>query len=130
MLPRMKFRNPSVPMTVAKHTNPDGPSLLHIYTASPSSDTAPPSSPPVPDAQPTHTLNIRNKDESEILDALIKTLNPEILQPTEHEVELMAEHAAQKEQSERDRVEVREKLVKERREAELLKIARGEGAAA
>jgi len=32
MLPRMKYRNPSISMTVSRHNDPDGPSLLHIYT--------------------------------------------------------------------------------------------------
>lgn len=38
----------------------------------------------------------------------------------------MAELAEQEERSERDRVEVREKLMKVRREEELLRMARGE----
>jgi large subunit ribosomal protein MRP49 len=85
----------------------------------------------VPDTSPpTHTLNIRDQHESEILEALVKTLRPEIIQPTPQEQQEMADMAVQRERSERDRVEVREKLLKERREEELLRIARGEAGVA
>ncbi|KAH7399139.1 CI-B8 domain-containing protein [Phaeosphaeria sp. MPI-PUGE-AT-0046c] len=140
MLPRMKFRNPSIPMTISRHTDPDGPSLLHIYTTSntPSTTSSNPSAPPsatpnpqttlVPDtSEPTHTINIRGMQDSKILAALLRTV-PGIkeLQPSAEEEEEMAEMRALREQGERDRVMVKERLTKERREEELLKIARGE----
>jgi large subunit ribosomal protein MRP49 len=85
----------------------------------------------VPDTSPpTHTLNIRDQDESEILDALVKAVGATQIQPTEQEVREMAEMREARERSERDRVEVREKLLKERREQEMLKLARGEVPAA
>jgi large subunit ribosomal protein MRP49 len=138
MLPRMKYRNPSVPMTIARHNDADGPSLLHIYTRqtqapTPPSTSAPPSATPnpqttlVPDtAPPTHTLNIRDMEHSEILEALIKTIEVQEIKPTEEEQEELRNMAEQRERSEKDRVEVRDKLMKERREQELLKLARGE----
>jgi large subunit ribosomal protein MRP49 len=138
MLPRIKYRNPSVPISVARHNDPDGPSLLHIYTrtqtpqttsqpTSTSAATPNPQTTLVPDtSKPTHTLNIRDMQESEILDALVKTINVEQIQPTEQEQLELREMAEQSERSERDRTEVREKLLKERREQELLKLARGE----
>ncbi|KAF9698529.1 hypothetical protein EKO04_003430 [Ascochyta lentis] len=153
MLPRLKFRNPSISMQVSRHNSPEGPALLHIYTKStpntpngsantsvPSLHTqsgtanTPPSSTPnarntlVPDATaPTHTINMRDQAPSEILDALLAKL-PEsvVLRPTPEEEQRMAEMAEFRESSEADRVLVREKLMKERREAELLKLARGE----
>jgi large subunit ribosomal protein MRP49 len=138
MLPRIKYRNPSVPISITRHNDPDGPSLLHIYTRtnpatqSPSTS-APPSATPnpqttlVPDTSPpTHTLNIRDQEESQILEALVKTIGATEIQPTEQEKLEMAELAEFKERSEKDRIEVREKLLKERREQELLKLARGE----
>jgi large subunit ribosomal protein MRP49 len=141
MLPRIKYRNPAVPISISRHNDPDGPSLLHIYTrqqpqAQPSSHstsvpTPNPSTTLVPDTSPpTHTLNIRDMQESEILDALVKTIQVEEIQPTEQELVEMREIAEQKERSEKDRVEVREKLLKERREQELLRLARGEVAEA
>ncbi|KAF2829663.1 hypothetical protein CC86DRAFT_367620 [Ophiobolus disseminans] len=138
MLPRMKFRNPAVSMTVNRHTDPDGPSLLHIYTKfTAAQQAAPPSATPnaqttlVPDtSKPAHTLNIKDQDESEILDALVKAIGATQIEPTEQEKQEMAELEDFKERSEVDRVLVREKLLKERREQELLKMARGEMAVA
>jgi large subunit ribosomal protein MRP49 len=143
VLPRMKFRNPSIPMTISRHNDPEGPSLLHIYTTTtqnPSSSSnstttsAPPSATPnaqntlVPDtSKPTHTLDIRGLQDSKILDALLRTVpGIEQLEPSPEEQEEMAEMRALREQGERDRAVVKEKLTKERREEELLKIARGE----
>jgi large subunit ribosomal protein MRP49 len=157
VLPRIKYRNPSIPIQISRHTSPDGPALLHIYTkpqantpdgssntSVPSLSTTdatastPPSGTPnarntlVPDATaPTHTINIRDQVHSEILDALLAKL-PEsvVVRPSEEEEQQMAEMAEFKERSEADRVLVREKLMKERREAELLRLARGETASA
>jgi large subunit ribosomal protein MRP49 len=138
MLPRIKYRNPSIPISIARHSDPDGPSLLNIYTrtqtpqttsqpASTSAATPNPQSTLVPDtSKPTHTLNIRDMQESEILDALVKTIDVEQIQPTEQEQAELRDMEEQMERSERDRTEVREKLLKERREQELLRMARGE----
>jgi large subunit ribosomal protein MRP49 len=80
-------------------------------------------------ATPTHTINIRDQIHSEILDALLAKL-PEsvVIRPSPEEEQQMAELAEFKERSEADRVLVKEKLMKERREAELLRLARGETA--
>ncbi|OWY44983.1 wd40 repeat-like protein [Alternaria alternata] len=146
MLPRMKYRNPSIPIEIARHNDPDGPSLLHVYTSktqpatgstnSPTaqqSDSSPPSGTPnprntlVPDtSKPTYTIDIRDQSESEILEALVQKTGAQQLEPTEQELAEMKEIEEFKERSEADRVQVRERLLKERREAELLKLARGE----
>jgi large subunit ribosomal protein MRP49 len=144
MLPRIKYRNPTIPISISRHNDPDGPSLLHIYTTAPTPQQAPttssvsnqaPSSSATPNPQttlvpdtspPTHTLNIRDVNESEILDMLVKTIGATQLEMTEQEKAEMQEMKEQNERSEKDRVEVREKLAKERREQELLKLARGE----
>jgi large subunit ribosomal protein MRP49 len=134
MLPRIKYRNPSVPISISRHNDPDGPSLLHVYTRTANlSTSAPPSATPnpqttlVPDTSPpTHSLNIRDQEESQILEMLVKTIGATEIQMTEQEKQEMAEMKEFKERSEKDRVEVREKLLKERREQELLKLARGE----
>jgi large subunit ribosomal protein MRP49 len=147
MLPRMKYRNPSIPMEIARHNDPDGPSLLHIYTATKTqpttgstnsstaqqSDSSPPSGTPnprntlVPDtSKPTYTIDIRDQSDSEILEALVEKIGAQEIKPTEQELAEMKEIAEFKERAEADRVQVRERLLKERREAELLKLARGE----
>lgn len=64
--------------------------------------------------------------ESEILAQLLSRTNAIELQPTEEEQAQLAEVAEQKARSEADRVMVRERLVNQRREEELLRQARGE----
>ncbi|KAL1600019.1 hypothetical protein SLS59_006093 [Nothophoma quercina] len=153
MLPRIKYRNPSIPIEISRHNSAEGPALLHIFTKSTpntpdgSSNTSvpslhtqsgtadtPPSGTPnarntlVPDAtKPTYSIDIRDQQQSEILDALlVKLPESEVLRPTSEEEQQMEEMKEFKERSEADRVLVREKLLKERREAELLRLARGE----
>src|SRR5690242_19287552 len=118
MLPRIKYRNPSIPIAIDRHTTPDGPALLHTWTnaapntpdgssntsipslaTTPSTSASPPSGTPnarntqVPDATaPTHTINIRDQAHSEILDALLATLpESEVLRPTPEEEQQMVE---------------------------------------
>ncbi|KAF2272855.1 uncharacterized protein EI97DRAFT_425605 [Westerdykella ornata] len=140
MLPRIKYRNPAVSITINRHSDPAGPANLYIYTSSPkskstttasststSTSTSASSSPSVPDtAEPTHTVDIRMVHESEILAQLVSRTNAEELQPTEEEVRELAEMAEFKARSEADRVIVRERFLKERKEQELLRLARGE----
>lgn len=144
MLPRIKYRNPSVPIEIKRHSNPKGPALLNIYTAthsskpvSQSSPDTPPSGTPnpretlVPDtATPAHSVDIRMMPESEILAQLTSRTGATELKPTEQEEQELQEIKEFKIRSEQDRVDVREKLLKERREQELLKLARGEIATA
>ena len=119
VLPKIKYRNPSVPIQVSRHMDADGPSVLHIYTADPASSAQPHTQ------APTHSLNMRDLGESEILDALVAQTGAEQIKPTVQELQEMEELREFKERSEKDRLEVREKLLKERREALMLKLARG-----
>ncbi|KAF2689754.1 hypothetical protein K458DRAFT_414006 [Lentithecium fluviatile CBS 122367] len=128
MLPRIKYRNPTVPIAISRHQDAAGPSLLHIYTSTAPSKTTTPADAPTltPDTPaPTHTIDIRRKHESEILDLLIEHTGATPIPATEQELEEQAEIAEFKERSEKDRVEVRDKLMRVRREEELLRLARG-----
>ena len=149
MLPRIKFRNPAIPIQISRHTDPDGPGLLHIYRKSAASSSSTTTTPPTdgaaagtptppagtpharntqtPDTTPpAHTFKIRDLQPSEILQMLIDKTGAVVVDATPEETAQMAELADFRERSEADRVMVREKLLKERREAELLKLARGE----
>ena len=64
--------------------------------------------------------------ESEILEALVARTGAQAIEPTEQELAEMQEIAEAKERSEADRVQVREYVMKQRREEEMLKLARGE----
>lgn len=68
--------------------------------------------------------------ESEILAQLVSRTGAEELKATEEEEAELRDIEEFKARSEKDRVDVRDKLVKERREQELLRLARGEVAAA
>ncbi|KAH7117043.1 hypothetical protein B0J11DRAFT_538182 [Dendryphion nanum] len=134
MLPRLKYRNPALPIEVLRHKDANGPSLLKIYTkvisqttSSPSTTTS--SSDDVSESKPAHSVDIRDMPESEILQHLISRTDAVEIEPTERELEELKEVEEFKLKSEADRVEVREKLLKEREEARLLKLARGEIAA-
>ncbi|KAF2130916.1 hypothetical protein P153DRAFT_395319 [Dothidotthia symphoricarpi CBS 119687] len=136
MLPRIKYRNPAIPIEVARHKDPSGPSLLHIYMKSAAASTSTSTSPPTPtpsdeaqtadDNKPTHSINIKDQVEHEILEAFIAKTGAMEIRPSAQEVQEIAEIKEFKERSDADRVMVREKLLAERREAELLKLARGE----
>ncbi|ORY18834.1 hypothetical protein BCR34DRAFT_553577 [Clohesyomyces aquaticus] len=132
MLPRIKYRNPIVPIEVSRHTDPAGPCKLYIYTepaqatttSAPSSPT--PSSSTTATAKPTHDIDIRMIAESQILAELIRVTKAEVIEATEQEKEEVREIEEFKERSEADRQLVREKFVAGRREEELLRLARGE----
>jgi len=70
---------------------------------------------------------MKDLPESQILATLLQTLNITPIEATEQEKAELAEAEDFRERSERDRVLVREKLLAERREEELLRVARGEG---
>ncbi|KAL5412465.1 hypothetical protein PMIN03_004237 [Paraphaeosphaeria minitans] len=132
ILPRIKYRNPTLPISVIRHADPAGPAYLSIYTSTPTpqtSTTPPPSTTTTTEAvndTPTHTIEIKDLHESEILEALVEKTGALVLRTPPEEAVEMAEIEEFKERAEVDRVEVREKLMKVRREEELLKLARGE----
>ncbi|KAF2263183.1 hypothetical protein CC78DRAFT_497197 [Lojkania enalia] len=140
MLPRIKYRNPSVPISVMRHSNDSGPAKLCIYTKSASapnpsqsSISTPPSATPNPrntatpdTTAPAFTIDMKMIPESQILEELIEKTGATIIEPSEQELQEMKDIADFKVRSEGDRVQVREHLMKQRREEELLRLARGE----
>lgn len=139
MLPRIKYRNPSIPIQISRHNDPDGPSLLHIYTAQNPPEPSAPQTPTPPSgtpnarntltpdtSSPTHTIDIKSKDESQILELLIAKTGATVIKASPEELAELEEIKEFKAKAEKDRVEVREKLLAERREEELLRMARGE----
>lgn len=77
-------------------------------------------------AEPAHTVDIRMVHESEILAQLVSRTNAQELEPTEEEKLELAEMEESKARSEVDRQIVKERFLKERKEQELLRLARGE----
>lgn len=133
MLPRIKYRNPSVSIEINRHSDPSGPAKLNIYTSAKAVSTTPSASTTLSatDAsKPAHSVDIRMAPESEILAQLVSRTNAQEIKATEEEEMEMAEIEEFKARSEKDRQDVKEKLTKERKEEELMKLARGEAAAA
>ncbi|KAF2639160.1 hypothetical protein P280DRAFT_491070 [Massarina eburnea CBS 473.64] len=130
MLPKIKYRNPTIPIEISRHKEPDGPSLLHIFTSTVPS-TKPPTHLPTltPSGPPTHSIDVKSLSESAILEKLIEATGAKAIETTPEQQQQMEEIKEFKERSEKDREMVREKLMKERREQALLKMARGDAAA-
>ena len=100
-------------------------------TSTPTSDSPNAVSTQVPEtATPAHTVDIKGIEELEILAQLVSRTGATEIQATEEEEKEMAEISEFNVRRDKDRQEVREKLVKERRDAELLRLARGEVASA
>lgn len=113
MLPKIKYRNPTVSVEILRHGDPTGPARLNIFTKA-AGDT------------PVHSVDIKAVHQSEILAQLVSRTNAVELKPTEQEEMELEEMEEFKARSEADRALVKEKFLKARREQELLKLARGE----
>ncbi|PVI05934.1 hypothetical protein DM02DRAFT_610279 [Periconia macrospinosa] len=142
MLPRMKYRNPAVPMEISRHEQPDGPSLLHIFTAANKSPPAPNKTAPAPPASspnpantltpdtttPTHSINIQGMTELAILEQLVQKTGAQPLEMTPEETQEWDEVHGFHSRSEKDRQETRARFLNERHEKQMMRIARGQTA--
>jgi large subunit ribosomal protein MRP49 len=115
ILPRIKYRNPALPITIMRHTDRTGPAKLHIFTSTSSS----------PDT-PSTTIDVKMLPESQILAELVAATKAEEIAPTEKEVEELREIEEFKRKSQADRDLVREKFLAGRREEEMMRLARRE----
>lgn len=140
MLPRLKYHNPAVPMTVERHSDQDGPATLTVFyadeaaasvAAGPEKPNAPTQSTSGATAPSEHTpwdrtrvIDVKGRNQSEILAELLAATEGKEVVPTEEERAQMAELEAQRQRSDYDRAEVRKVLVAKRREQEILEQAR------
>ncbi|KFY08340.1 hypothetical protein V492_06310 [Pseudogymnoascus sp. VKM F-4246] len=108
-LPRLKYHNPTVSMTLERTENQEGPALMTVYF----DDTTQPQTPSSPAAgtqtEPTTsnqqrvvTINMKHRHESEILSQLLALTNAVPVEPTPEETERLAELAVKQELSEKD----------------------------
>ncbi|CAK1356302.1 hypothetical protein CB0940_00078 [Cercospora beticola] len=117
-LVRLKYHNPSIPMTVDRTAQQDEPAVLSIHMQ-----------PEGADAEKVETVNMKNYRSSEILDALIRLTNARQVEPTEEDQEQLAKLEEQRQKSLRDSKLSQEVRARVRRERELLEQARGDIAA-
>jgi len=142
-LPRLKYHNPAVSMTVNRTDNQTGPALMTVYFTSPgsaaiikpelySTTEKQTSGRPVPESKagpPTEkaeVINMKHRLDSEILEQLLKLTKAKVVRPTPEEQRQMQEMEEQNAKSERDAAMMAEVNAKRKREAEILTQARGE----
>jgi len=140
-LPRLKYHNPAVPMTVNRTTNQTGPALMTVHFTSPEATIKPEissttnkqtSTGPVPESKAgppterTEVINMKHRQDSEILEQLLKLTKAKVVRPTAEEQREIQEMEEQNARSERDAAMMAEVNATKKREAEILEQARGE----
>lgn len=137
-LPRLKYHNPAISMTVNRTLDQEGPATLTIFFAPPprsspatissaSSSSTNPSTEPLGNAPAKRivTIDMKHKHESEILSRLLDLTKGVPYEATSDELAELRDVDAEKRRSERDRqAQARLNEVK-RQEKELLDLARG-----
>ncbi|KAI9734705.1 MAG: hypothetical protein M1818_006692 [Claussenomyces sp. TS43310] len=103
-LPRLKYHNPAVPMSVTRTTNQEGPALLTIhFTDATSAHTIPPpvssttaartsvgpvaATTSMPPTQRTEVINMKHRTDSEILSQLMALTKARPVDPTPRDLE-------------------------------------------
>ncbi len=135
-LPRLQYHNPSVVMTVKPRRGVSAPVQLSIFYTNPDS-TAPsrdepssslaaaiPGSKPAPDERVV-VVDMKNRQEQEILSDLIRTTKARLLQPTAEEVAEMKEMELKRQQDGRNAQLGLAATARRKREEELVRLARG-----
>lgn len=140
-LPRLKYHNPAVSMTVSRSHDQAGPATLSVFfapssnasTHSATSSPAPTSSTSGGKAPSEHTpwerveaIDMKHKKPEEILERLIEVTRAEPLLPTPEDEAEFTQLEAERESSEKDRERAMADNEKARRERELLEQARNE----
>jgi len=145
-LPRLKYHNPAVPMTINRTSDQKGPALMTIHFTDPTSavNTGPAIS-STTDAQSsgalvaastaatpterTETFDMKHRHESEILSHLLSIIKAVPLQPSTEELQQISDLEEQRKQSEIDAQRSQKVNEKRRRRDAMLAQARGEVAA-
>jgi large subunit ribosomal protein MRP49 len=151
MLPRLKFHNPNVPMTVTRTTDKNQPALLSVYfkkvgmpAESQPGNTVKkrPFRPlesidkivvfstwkegPEPTAEEEIVqIDMKNKKEEEILDELLELTKADAVMPTPGELDTMSQLKEQAQRSDMDAARQRELRMAMKREKEALRLAQG-----
>ncbi|KAI9834891.1 MAG: hypothetical protein M1819_002799 [Sarea resinae] len=141
-LPRLKFHNPAVSMTINRTTDQAGPATMSIFYATPSADadTSSSTSSPAPtsstsgDKAPSdhtpfervQTVNMKHKHESEILAKLMELTKAVPVEATAEELEELRELEEQAAQGERDARRMEQINAQQKRREVMLAQARGD----
>lgn len=127
-LPRLKYHNPAVPMTVNRTTDQAGPATLTVTFGAPSttpaSSTASASDRGQSEQTTTKVIDMKHKHESAILSELTQIVEGKQVEATEEERAQLLELEDQRARSARDAELQKEVLRKKRKEAAILEQAR------
>ena len=123
ILPRLAYHNPSIPISVTRSETKDSPCVLSVHLASneasaESSQTATPN---------VLTIDMKMKQESEILSQLMQVTGAKQVEPTSEEVDMMRDLEEQRARGEKDSSRSRAHRAQWKKEQDMLKAAR-EGA--
>ena len=126
-LPRLKYHNPSVSMTVNRTTNQVGPATMTIFFSPTLNVFA--TSPNVERQESSinermETIDMKHKHSDNILKQLMTLTQAVEIKPSEEEEQLLREITEQRSQSEQDRIRSRVDLEARRQEQKLLEQAR------
>ena len=123
-LVRLKYHNPAISMTVDRTALAEDPATMSVHFASASEDGT---NDQLTDRVQTIDMKLRNN--SEILEELVKLTKAQQVEPTAEEVEELKDLEEQRIKGARDSVRSGEVRARVKREKELLEQARGDMAA-
>ena len=124
-MPRLKYHNPSVVMTMNRSIEPSEQPSLTVYFSNPSSSSASPEAASKPTGK-SRIIDLRHKTDSQILTEFVQLTGATVLEPTAEDVELAQQLTEAKDKSETDRKRMLEVTRVRKREEEILRQARGE----
>ena len=122
-LPRLKYHNPAISMTVHRTTNQSGPATMTIFLSTEGLVSVTPTTDFMTNEKVT-TIDMKHRHESEILKDLLKITQAQVVDATPEEELQLQQLEEQRRQSEIDRERSKQNLEKRRQEARLLAQAR------
>ncbi|KAI9775809.1 MAG: hypothetical protein M1839_000860 [Geoglossum umbratile] len=134
-LPRLKYHNPAVAMTVSRTRDQSGPATVTVFTTSPSTSVTTPlatagSTTPALDSRTTQeravSIDVKRLTESQIFSQLSKLTGLEAVEATPEEEALLRNMEEEKAIRRADAERSVKQQDRRKREAEMLRQARGE----
>lgn len=125
ILPRIKYRNPALPITVDRSAAQSDPAILNVVFKDDSASTSAPA-PAAEGGDRVVTIQMKHKSESEILRQLYEVTGAKEVEPTDVEQEELRQLTERKERSRKDSERMFGVNRQRKREAEMLAAARGE----
>ena len=123
-LPRLKYHNPAVSMTVDRTTDQKGGATMTVFFASVSHGESPAENTESSVNERVEVIDMKNKHESEILDGLMKVTRAVQVEPTEEEELELRQMEEERIKSEEDRSRMSAVTAQRMREKELIAQAR------